>query len=75
MDALITVNPDIMRGKPVVSGTRITVEYILDQLGHGHSVDDILDGHPRLTREGVKAAVQYAIDALRSERVVSTAIP
>jgi len=68
---LIIVDPDIMRGKPVVSGTRVTVEYILDQLGHGHSVDELLQGHPRLTREGIEAAVQYAIDALRMERVVA----
>ncbi|MEN0068089.1 MAG: DUF433 domain-containing protein [Myxococcota bacterium] len=68
---LIIVDPDIMRGKPVVGGTRVTVEYILDQLGHGHSIDELLQGHPRLTREGIEAAVQYAIDALRMERVVA----
>lgn len=73
MADLITVNPDIMRGKPVVFGTRITVEYILKQLGHGHTVEELLDGHSRLTREGVEAAVNYAIDALRAERVVTTA--
>ncbi len=73
MADLIVVNPDVMRGKPVVAGTRITVEYILDQLRHGHTMDELLDGHPRLTRDGIEAAVQYAIDALRAERVVSTA--
>lgn len=75
MTDLITVHPDIMCGKPVVAGTRITVEYILDQLGHGHSVEELLDGHPRLTREGVRAAVQYAIEAVQTERVASTAAP
>jgi uncharacterized protein (DUF433 family) len=68
---LISVSPDVMAGKPVVAGTRLTVEYILDELGHGHTIEDLLDGHPRLTREGIEAAVQYAIDALRTERVVS----
>ena len=67
---LIEVDPDVMGGKPVIAGTRITVEYVLDQLGHGHSVQDLLDGHPRLTRAGIEAAVRYAIDALRIERVV-----
>ncbi len=73
MPDLVTVNPNIMLGKPVVAGTRITVEYILDQLGHGHTVDELLEGHPRLTRKGIEAAVRYAIDALRTERVVSAA--
>ena len=73
MRDLITVDPNVMTGKPVVAGTRLTVEYILDQLGHGHSVEELLAGHPRLTREGIEAAVQYAIDALRAERVVSAA--
>jgi uncharacterized protein (DUF433 family) len=69
----ISVDPKIMCGKPVVAGTRITVEYVLEQLGHGHSVQELLDGHPRLTREGIEAAVKYAIDALRAERVVAMA--
>lgn len=73
MRDLVTVDANVMAGKPVVAGTRLTVEYILDELGHGHTVDELLDGHPRLTREGIEAAVQYAIDALRAERVVSAA--
>ncbi|TVQ94201.1 MAG: DUF433 domain-containing protein [Deltaproteobacteria bacterium] len=73
MPDLITVDPKIMGGKPVIAGTRVTVEYVLDQLGHGHSVVELLEGHPRLTREGIEAAVSYAIDALRAERVVATA--
>lgn len=73
MTDLITVNADVMLGKPVVAGTRVTVEYILEQLGHGHSIEELLRGHPRLTRAGVEAAVQYAIDALRAERVVTAA--
>jgi uncharacterized protein (DUF433 family) len=73
MRDLITVDPNIMAGKPVVAGTRLTVEYILGQLGHGHTVEELLAGHPRLTRDGIEAAVQYAIDVLRSERVVSAA--
>ncbi|MEQ1570237.1 MAG: DUF433 domain-containing protein [Myxococcota bacterium] len=70
---LIVTDPNVMNGKPVVAGTRITVEHILEQLGHGHSVEELLGGHPRLTREGIEAAVSYAIDALRAERVVSVA--
>jgi uncharacterized protein (DUF433 family) len=73
MRDMITVDPNIMTGKPVVAGTRITVEYILEQLGYGHTVEELLDGHPRLTREGIQAAVNYALDALRTERVVRAA--
>lgn len=73
MRDLITVDPDVMLGKPVVAGTRITVEYVLDALGHGHTVEALLEGHPRLTRAGIEAAVQYAIEALHTERVVAVA--
>ena len=47
----------ITMGKPVVAGTRITVELILDKLSAGQSVEQILDAHPRLTREGIQAAL------------------
>lgn len=57
---LIVADPKIMMGKPVIAGTRITVEMILDQLAAGNTVDDILDGYPHLTRDGILAAVAYA---------------
>ena len=66
---LITCDPEIMVGKPVVAGTRITVELILEKLAHGESIDQILDAHPRLTRDGVLAAIQFAADALSSDFV------
>lgn len=44
---LITADPHIMLGKPVVAGTRITVEHILDELGGGRSFDELLEAHPR----------------------------
>lgn len=56
-------------GKPVISGTRITVESILDRLGAGESIDDLLTAHPRLTREGILAALSFAADALRADVV------
>ena len=54
--SLIESNPAVMMGKPVISGTRITVEFILDSLAAGESVEQLLDAHPRLTREGIAAA-------------------
>lgn len=58
MDQLITTDPDVMLGKPVVRGTRITVEHILERLGAGESFEDLLTAHPRLTREGIEAALK-----------------
>ncbi len=50
---LIQSDPAFMMGKPVVAGTRITVELILEKLSKGETVDQILEAHPRLTRKGV----------------------
>ena len=65
----IVTNPDVMLGKPVVEGTRITVELILEKLSGGESVDQILDSYPTLTRQGVLAAIKYAVDVLRLDVV------
>jgi uncharacterized protein (DUF433 family) len=55
-----------MMGKPVVAGTRIAVELVLEKLGAGESVEQILSEHPRLTAEGVRAAITFAAEALRA---------
>jgi len=56
-----------MMGKPVISGTRITVESILERLAAGESKADILAAHPRLTDEAIAAALRFAADVLRSD--------
>ncbi len=71
VEELIVVDPKVMCGKPVVKGTRLTVEYILEQLRWGHSFEELLEGHPRLTREGIEAALEYALHAVRTERVLA----
>jgi uncharacterized protein (DUF433 family) len=53
----IRSDPAVMMGKPVVEGTRITVESILEALGAGQTIEQVLEAHPRLTREGVDAAM------------------
>ncbi|MEO7020126.1 MAG: DUF433 domain-containing protein [Ktedonobacteraceae bacterium] len=63
--SFITSDPDIMMGKPVIAGTRITVEHILEELAGGATTDNLLDAHPRLTREAVQAALSYALDLLK----------
>ncbi|HEU0143520.1 MAG TPA: DUF433 domain-containing protein [Nitrososphaera sp.] len=63
---LIQSDPNVMMGKPVIAGTRITVELILEKLAAGESAEEILEAHPRLTREGILAALAYAAESLRS---------
>ena len=59
----------IMMGKPVVAGTRITVELILEKLGASKTIEDLLAAHPRLTREGVQSALSFAARALKADVV------
>jgi uncharacterized protein (DUF433 family) len=63
----IVSDPTVMMGKPVVAGTRITVELILEKLAAGESMEQILDAHPRLTREAIQAALAFAKEALRAD--------
>ena len=65
----IVSDPKVMMGKPVVAGTRITVDLILEKLGGGESMEAVLEAHPRLTREGVLAALRFAAQVLRAEVV------
>ena len=66
---LIEVNPAVMMGKPVIRGIRVPVEIILEKLAAGETEEDILAAHPRLTREGIHAALAYAAQALRADVV------
>ena len=69
MANLIEANTAIMMGKPVVRGTRITVELILEKLAAGESTEQILEAHPRLTRDAVLAAIDFGARALRADVV------
>lgn len=60
MENLIEINPKIMVGKPVIKGTRITVELVLEKLALGQSVDDIVRSYPHLHREQILACIEYA---------------
>jgi uncharacterized protein (DUF433 family) len=72
MDTLIHSDPNVMMGKPVVTGTRITVESLLERLGAGETIEDLLAAHPHLTREATNAALRFAADALRADVVYPT---
>ncbi len=62
----ITINPKVMVGKPVIRGTRLTVEYILNLLAHGATVDEILQEYKGLTHEDIQACILFATKALES---------
>ena len=66
-EELIQSNPSVMMGKPVVAGTRVTVELILEKLGAGESIEQVLEEHPRLTQQGVLAAIRFGSEALRAD--------
>ena len=61
----IISDPNIMMGKPIIAGTRITVELILEKLSAGETFEQILDEHPRITREAINAALAFAAKALK----------
>lgn len=67
MSESIVSDTAVMMGKPVVSGTRITVELILEKLAAGESMEQLLEAHPRLTRPAILAALQFAAGALRAD--------
>jgi len=68
-EELIIADPRVMMGKPVVAGTRITVELILEKLAGGETIDQLLDAYPRLTREAVLAALDFAARTLKDDVV------
>jgi uncharacterized protein (DUF433 family) len=69
----IEINPKKMVGKPVIKGTRITVELILEKLAAGENVEAILEDYPSLSREAISAALQFAAENLRVTYVRSIA--
>jgi uncharacterized protein (DUF433 family) len=69
----IATNPDILVGKPIVAGTRISVELILGCMASGWSVDKVVEAYPRITPEDVLAALAFAADVLRKKPFVTVA--
>lgn len=65
----ISCNPKVMMGKPVVMGTRVTVESILERLAAGESEAQILEAQPRLTHADIRAALRFAADVLHGDRI------
>jgi uncharacterized protein (DUF433 family) len=65
----ITLDPEVLAGKPVVKGTRIAVDFVVGLLAQGWTVEQILEEYGHLTNSDVQACLSYATEILRSERV------
>lgn len=66
----IEINPEVMMGKPVIRGTRITVELILRKLGAGMTDAEIIEDHPHITRQDIRAAQAFAADYLHNDEFI-----
>jgi uncharacterized protein (DUF433 family) len=66
----IEIKPNVMMGKPVIRGTRITVELILRKLSEGATEAELLEAYPKLAHEDIQAAIGYAADTLAHEETV-----
>ncbi len=73
LENFIEINPQIMMGKPVIKGTRITIELILEKLAAQDTIEDILAEHPRLKREHILAAFAFAANMLKGEKIIAVA--
>jgi uncharacterized protein (DUF433 family) len=69
----IEAKPDVMLGKPVIKGTRLTVEYILKKLSEGATLEDLAEGYPALSKESILAAISYASDVIANETLIEAA--
>lgn len=72
----VEINPSVLMGKPVIKGTRLAVEFIVELLANGWSQQQLIDNYPGITVNDIQACLYYAADTLKSERVyLTTATP
>ena len=69
----VTLDPKVLTGKPVIKGTRLAVEFVVDLLAQGWTETEIVDNYPGITRDDIRACLQYASEVLKSERVFPVA--
>lgn len=70
MQDRVVFDPNILGGKPVIKGTRISVEFILQLLASDMDISEILEEYPRLEREDILAAIEYAAKTLANEQII-----
>jgi uncharacterized protein (DUF433 family) len=66
----IEIDPKIMLGKPVIRGTRVTVEFLLRKMAEGATEADLLDAYPHLTQADIKAAIAYAAETVAQKQTL-----
>lgn len=69
----ITADPKVMLGKPVIKGTRITVELLLRKIAGGYTFEEVMEMYPHIEREDILAAVSYAVSVMESEETLLSA--
>jgi uncharacterized protein (DUF433 family) len=67
----VVSDPNIMLGKPIIKGTRITVEIILRKMSEGMTTDELLSSYPHLTKEDILAAISYSADVISKEELIA----
>ena len=70
----IVLNPQVMAGKPVITGTRLTVDYILNLLAHGSTEDDIINDYKGLTHDDIRACILFAMKSLENTEFMTLVI-
>jgi uncharacterized protein (DUF433 family) len=65
----VVAHPDVLVGKPVIKGTRISVELVMDLLAAGYSIPQIIEQYDHLTREDIQACLAYAKEVIQTERI------
>ena len=67
----IESNPEIMLGKPIIKGTRITVEIILKKMSDGMNIDELIEAYPHLSEQDIRAALSYSAEVISKEEIVA----
>jgi len=66
----ICISPDVMPGKPVIRGTRITVEFILKKMSEGKEIDDIISEYPPVQKDDIMACLAYSADVISKDEIL-----
>lgn len=67
----ISIDPKVMFGKPVIKGTRIPVDLILEKLAYGESVEQLLKAYPKITKESIYASLSFASESIKNEVILA----
>lgn len=73
INQFITINPEIMFGKPVIKGSRIPVELILEKLANGETMEELLKSYPKISKKAIYACLMYAASIIKNDSVLSVA--